>query len=42
MMTARSSPYDKFLGSEVGATDYMTKPFSIATLLEKVRGAVEG
>ena len=41
MMTARSSPYDKFLGSEVGATDYMTKPFSISTLLEKVRSAVE-
>jgi DNA-binding response OmpR family regulator len=37
MVTARSSESDKLLGLEIGADDYITKPFSIAELLARVR-----
>src|SRR5512134_3154850 len=33
MLTARSQETDKVLGLELGADDYLTKPFSIAELL---------
>ncbi len=37
MLTARSSESDKLLGLEIGADDYITKPFSVAELLARVR-----
>jgi DNA-binding response OmpR family regulator len=37
MLTARSDEIDRVLGLEVGADDYVTKPFSIRELLARVR-----
>jgi DNA-binding response OmpR family regulator len=37
MLTARSSEGDKVLGFEVGADDYLTKPFSTLELTARVR-----
>ena len=37
MLTARSSEGDKVLGFEVGADDYLTKPFSTLELMARVR-----
>ena len=37
MVTARSSESDKLLGLELGADDYVTKPFSVAELVARVR-----
>ena len=37
MLTARSSEGDKVLGLEVGADDYVTKPFGTAELVARVR-----
>jgi DNA-binding response OmpR family regulator len=37
MLTARSSEGDKLLGLEIGADDYVTKPFSTAELVARVR-----
>jgi len=36
MLTARGEEIDKILGFEVGADDYLTKPFSIRELLARV------
>ena len=36
-LTARSSEEDKILGFEVGADDYVTKPFSLQVLLARVK-----
>ncbi|WP_027483330.1 response regulator transcription factor [Deinococcus pimensis] len=36
-LTARDSEIDKVLGLELGADDYVTKPFSMAELLARVR-----
>lgn len=37
MLTARDQEIDKVLGLEIGADDYMTKPFSIYELLARVK-----
>jgi len=37
MVTARTGESDKLLGLEVGADDYVTKPFSTAELVARVR-----
>ena len=37
MLTAKSSEMDRVVGLEVGADDYVTKPFSIRELLARVR-----
>jgi two-component system alkaline phosphatase synthesis response regulator PhoP len=40
MLTARVSESDKVLGLELGADDYLTKPFGIRELIARVRAAV--
>lgn len=37
MLTARGQEVDKVLGLEVGADDYITKPFGLSELLARVR-----
>jgi DNA-binding response OmpR family regulator len=37
MLTAKSSEMDRVVGLEVGADDYVTKPFSIPELLARVK-----
>ena len=37
MLTAKSTELDRVLGLEVGADDYLTKPFSILELLARVK-----
>ncbi|MCS6284390.1 MAG: response regulator transcription factor [Nitrospira sp.] len=37
MLTAKSSEFDRVLGLEVGADDYVTKPFSVRELLARVK-----
>ena len=40
MLTARGSESDKVLGLELGADDYITKPFGIRELIARVRAAI--
>ncbi len=40
MLTAKSSETDKVLGLELGADDYMTKPFSVRELLARIKVAI--
>jgi DNA-binding response OmpR family regulator len=37
MLTAKADEIDKIVGLEIGADDYMTKPFSMRELLARVR-----
>ncbi|PYU88912.1 MAG: DNA-binding response regulator [Acidobacteria bacterium] len=37
MLTAKAQDYDKIRGLEVGADDYMTKPFSVGEFLARVK-----
>src|SRR5437764_12796301 len=37
MLTARDAEVDRVLGLELGADDYVTKPFSVAELVSRVR-----
>jgi DNA-binding response OmpR family regulator len=37
MLTARKSEVDRVLGLEMGADDYVTKPFSLRELLARIR-----
>lgn len=40
MLTARGQEIDKVLGLELGADDYMTKPFSVRELLARVKAVL--
>ncbi len=40
MLTAKSDSVDKILGLEVGADDYITKPFHIQELIARVRAVL--
>ncbi|MGO3018333.1 MAG: response regulator transcription factor [Anaerococcus sp.] len=40
MLTARTDEYDKVMGLESGADDYITKPFSILELLSRVKAVL--
>ncbi len=37
MLTARGTEYDKVLGLDSGADDYLTKPFGVMELLSRIR-----
>jgi DNA-binding response OmpR family regulator len=37
MLTAKTDEVDKIVGLELGADDYMTKPFSVRELIARVR-----
>ena len=40
MMTAKSSEYDKVLGLDYGADDYITKPFGVMELISRVKAVI--
>ncbi|HLN59965.1 MAG TPA: response regulator transcription factor [Symbiobacteriaceae bacterium] len=40
MLTARTEETDKLLGLELGADDYLTKPFSLRELLARIRAVL--
>ena len=40
MLTAKSEEFDKVLGLELGADDYMTKPFSIRELIARIKSII--
>ncbi|WP_405414903.1 response regulator transcription factor [Maribacter sp. Asnod1-A12] len=40
MLTAKSEEIDRVLGLEIGADDYMTKPFSIRELLARIKAVL--
>lgn len=40
MLTAKSEEFDKILGLELGADDYVTKPFSVRELLARVKAVL--
>ena len=40
MVTARNSEIDAVVGLEVGADDYVTKPFRLRELIARVRAAL--
>ena len=37
MLTSKSSELDHVLGLEIGADDYVTKPFSVMTLMSRIK-----
>ena len=41
MLTARGQEIDKVVGLELGADDYVTKPFSIRELMARVKAVLE-
>lgn len=40
MLTARSEEVDRVLGLDLGADDYVTKPFSVPELLARIRAVI--
>jgi DNA-binding response OmpR family regulator len=40
MLTSRSEEIDKILGLELGADDYVTKPFSIRELMARIKAII--
>ena len=40
MMTAKSSEYDKVLGLDSGADDYITKPFGVMELISRAKAVI--
>ena len=40
MMTAKSSEYDKVLGLDSGADDYITKPFGVMELISRLKAVI--
>ncbi len=40
MLTAKSEPVDRILGLEIGADDYLTKPFHVRELIARVRAVL--
>jgi len=40
MLTSKSDEFDKVLGLELGADDYMTKPFSLRELLARIKAII--
>ena len=40
MLTAKSEEIDRVIGLEIGADDYMTKPFSIRELLARIKAVL--
>lgn len=40
MMTAKSSEYDKVMGLDSGADDYITKPFGVMELISRVKAVI--
>ncbi|MEM1056877.1 MAG: response regulator transcription factor [Bacteroidota bacterium] len=40
MLTARADEFDRVIGLEVGADDYVTKPFSLQEVVARVRAAL--
>ena len=40
IMTAKSSEYDKVLGLDSGADDYITKPFGVMELISRVKAVI--
>ena len=40
MLTAKSEEYDKVRGLELGADDYVTKPFSVPELLARIKAVL--
>ena len=41
MITAKAQESDKFWGKESGADDFVTKPFDMEELVQKIRGCLE-
>jgi len=40
MLTAKSSEYDRVKGLDLGADDYITKPFSVLELISRIRAVL--
>lgn len=40
MLTAKNSEYDRVMGLDLGADDYITKPFSVLELISRIRAVL--